>query len=90
MVTVLQSIPAIWRLRLYAVFVIVGVILGAVQVGTASLDNASQPDWLTVALVVYAYLGTALGFTAAVNVTPTANPASGNPPEDSAGTRRLP
>lgn len=29
-----------------------------------------QPDWLTVTLAVYAFLGTALGFTAAGN-TPT-------------------
>lgn len=82
MVSVLQNIPAVWRQRIYAVFVTIGVILGAIQVGIASLNAGGQPDWLTAALVVYAYLGTALGFTAAVNVTSASvpKPAPDNPP----------
>jgi protein-S-isoprenylcysteine O-methyltransferase Ste14 len=81
MVGVLQSIPAKLRQIIYGAFVTIGVLLGAIQVGNASINNGSQPDWLTAALVVYAYLGTALGFTAAVNVTSESlpRPAPDNP-----------
>lgn len=84
MVGVLQSIPAKLRQVIYGAFVTIGVLLGAIQVGIASLNSGGQPDWLTAALVVYAYLGTALGFTAAVNVTSASQPkpAPNNPPHN--------
>lgn len=65
----LTLIPAKVRLWLYIGFTAVGIFFGAIQVGFASLPGTAQPSWLTVALVVYAYLGTALGLTAASNVT---------------------
>lgn len=65
----LTLIPAQVRLYLYLGYTLIGVFFGAVQVGFASLPDTSQPSWLTVALVIYAYLGTALGLTAASNVT---------------------
>lgn len=58
-------LPAATRKRVYAVYALVGVVLGAVQV--AYLNLAGQPQWLTVALAVYGFLGTALGVTAAAN-----------------------
>ena len=59
-----QIIPAAYRLRAYQIFALVGVILGAVQVGYGAAD-AGQPVALTVALAVYAFIGGALGLTAA-------------------------
>lgn len=62
----LESYPAARRIGYYAAFVI-GLMLGAVQVGYAAAD-AEQPTWLTVALSVYAFLGAGLGLTAGQNV----------------------
>lgn len=59
-------LPARYRAVLYIVFAVVGVGFGATQVGY-SAANAGQPTWLTVALAVYAFVGTAFGFTAAAN-----------------------
>lgn len=54
----------------YAVFAVLGVALGAVQVGFLSAE-AGQPTWLTVALAVYGFLAGAFGFTTArANVDP--------------------
>lgn len=76
--SVLQSIPALWRQRIYISFAVVAVVLGAVQVGYAP----DQPHWLAVALNVLGYLGGALGVTAAANVTSVdrPKPAPDNPP----------
>lgn len=63
-------IPASYRKIAYAVFAVLGVIIGAVQVGYAAAE-AGQPVALTVVLAVYAFVGGALGFTAAQN-TPKA------------------
>lgn len=57
--------PAI-RSKVYAVYAILGLILGATQVGFAAAE-AGQPVWLTVALAVYAFVGGALGFVAQAN-----------------------
>lgn len=54
------------RSRLYLVSFLVGILLGAVQVGYQSAD-AGFPVWLKVALSVYAFLAGALGLTAAAN-----------------------
>lgn len=59
-------IPAGYRKRVYAVYAVIGVILGAVQVGFGAAE-AGQPDWLTVSLAVYAFLGGAVGVTAVQN-----------------------
>lgn len=54
------------RKRVYQAFWTLGAALGAVQVGFASVD-AGTPDGLKAALAVYAFLGGAVGFTAAQN-----------------------
>lgn len=60
------SFPAKVRAKIYWVYALLGVALGATQVGFATA-NAGQPVWLTVSLAVFAFLGTALGLTAASN-----------------------
>jgi hypothetical protein len=63
-------IPASVRGPIYMVFGVLGLGLGAAQVGFAAA-NSEQPVWLTVALAVYAFLGIGIGYTAASN-TPAA------------------
>ena len=58
--------PAHVRKVLYVIFAVVGLALGATQVGYSAAE-AGQPTWLTVALAVYAFVGTGLGFTASAN-----------------------
>lgn len=63
----LTYIPAAVRQYVYVGFGILGIVIGAIQ--TAFVAAAlGQPAWLTISLSVYAYLGIALGFTAASNV----------------------
>ena len=57
------------RLTIYLILAIIGLALGATQVGYASIE-AAQPDWLTIGLAVYAFLGGGLGFTAATHTGP--------------------
>lgn len=54
------------RKTLYTIYTLLGLALGAVQVGYASAD-AGTPTWLTVTLAVFAFVGAGLGFTAATN-----------------------
>lgn len=63
-------IPAKVRGVIYSIYAVVGLALGATQVGF-SAANESQPVALTVALAVFAFLGTGIGYTAASN-TPAA------------------
>ena len=58
------------RQVVYIVLSIIGLAVGAAQVGYASID-AGQPDWLTVALAVVPFLAAGLGFTAATHVRPS-------------------
>lgn len=60
------------RLTVYAVVATVTLIIGAIQVGYASLE-APQPDWLTVALAVVPFLAAGIGYTAATH-TPRSEP----------------
>lgn len=55
------------RKKIYAVYAIIGLALGSVQVGYSAAE-AGQPVWLTVALAVFAYVGGAVGFAAQSNV----------------------
>lgn len=57
--------PAI-RSKVYAFYAVLGLVLGATQVGFSAAE-AGQPVWLTVALAVYAFVGGALGFVAQAN-----------------------
>ena len=55
--------PAV-RTKLYLVYGILGTVLGAVQVGFATVE-APFPPWLKVTLAVFVFLGGAIGYTAA-------------------------
>jgi len=63
-------IPAAWRKIAYAVYALIGLALGAIQVGFSAAE-AAQPVWLTVALAVFAFVGAGLGLTAASNTPST-------------------
>lgn len=67
--TILDTYPGV-RWWVYVVFALIGLALGGTQVGYAAAD-AGQPTWLTVALAVFGFLGTAVGFTAASKVPTT-------------------
>lgn len=54
--------PALRR-KLYAVYGVIGFLLGSGVVGIAAAEQ-SQPTWLIVALAVYTYTGGAFGFGA--------------------------
>lgn len=60
-------LPAKWRGYVYTTYALVGVSLGGCQVGYVAGGDAT-PDWLTRALAVFAYVGVAIGATAAANV----------------------
>lgn len=57
-------IPPKVRGPLYTAFAFIGLGIGATQVGYAAAETG-QPVWLTVSLAVYAFVGGAIGFTAA-------------------------
>lgn len=54
------------RKKIYSAFWLVGLLLGAIQVGYAS-DEGADPDWIVPALAVYAFVGTGVGYTASQN-----------------------
>lgn len=55
------------RKVIYGVFAILGVVIGATQVGFAAIEGAGQPEWLTVTLAVYAFLSVPVGTLALTN-----------------------
>lgn len=57
------------RRLIYSVYVVAILVLGAFQVGFAASSAGVQPEWLTVALAVAAYLGVPIGGLAAVNTS---------------------
>jgi hypothetical protein len=58
------------RRLIYGVYVIGVVLLGAFQVAFASVQSwGGQPDWLTAALAVAAYLGIPVGGLALANTS---------------------
>lgn len=69
------TLPPQVRGPLYVAYGIIGVVIGAVQVGFASAE-LGQPMWLTVSLSVYAFLGAAFGLTAGSNTTTDDTPAA--------------
>lgn len=58
-----KYIPPHTRKPVYGTFAVVGVTIGAIQVGFAAADVAN-PTWLTVALAVFPFVAGAVGFTA--------------------------
>lgn len=59
-------IPAGARKTVYAVYALIGVALGGLQVGY-TIAETPQPTWVKVAVGVFAYVGVAIGATAASN-----------------------
>ena len=67
-------IPAAWRKPIYGAFAVVGVIIGAIQVGFAAAE-AGNPLWLNITLAVFPFLAGAVGFTASANTNNEPGPA---------------
>lgn len=55
------------RKAIYAIYVLAGIVFGATQVAFAAIEGAGQPEWLTVALAVYAFLSVPVGSLALSN-----------------------
>lgn len=64
----LENIPPNVRTGLYWTSFIVGIALGATLV---AYQGSEVPRWLEIASNVYAFVGSALGITAASNVSKT-------------------
>lgn len=56
------------RKIIYSAYVIAIVVIGAIQVGFAAI-SVGQPEWLTVALAVAAYLGVPVAGLAVANTS---------------------
>ena len=52
----------------YIIYAVVGMVLGATQVGFSAAEMG-QPVALTVALAVFAFIGTGFGLVAQGNIT---------------------
>ena len=55
------------RKRIYQIFLLLGLALGAIRVGYEAVDETT-PDLIKALLASYAFLGAGVGFTAASNV----------------------
>lgn len=66
-----QYIPARARRPIYGAFAVIGVVIGALQVGYAAVDVAN-PQWLLVTLAVFPFVAGAVGFTAQAATDATA------------------
>lgn len=56
------------RKLIYAIYFIAGLILGAIQAAFGAMTGTPiAPEWLTVALAVYGYLGIPVGVLAVAN-----------------------
>lgn len=51
----------------YAAYALIGLLIGSVQAAYSAIPDSTVPTFITASLAVYAYLGIALGFTAASN-----------------------
>ena len=71
------NIPPKVRNTLYLVSALVGLILGATQVGYQAAE-AGFPTWLKVALSVYAFVAGVLGLTASANTPSYADVVEGD------------
>lgn len=57
------------RQDVYTTYAAVGLLIGCVQAAIGAVSSGPMPDFLKAALAVYAFIGTAIGATAASNVT---------------------
>ena len=63
MVDMLRDIiPASWRKPIYAIYAVIGVVLGAIQIAIEP-----DPSWLVTSMTVYVFLGGAVGAVANSN-----------------------
>ncbi len=83
--TIVTSTTA--RRVIYGTFVVALIIIGGIQVAYSAVPGwGGQPDWLTAALAVGAYLGIPVGSLALANaprpapVVPEADPNGVEPP----------
>ena len=77
------------RRDVYTIYAGVGLLIGCVQAAIGAVSEGPTPDFLKAALAVYAFIGTAIGATAASNVTvPGADEAGGSPPRTTRRARR--
>ena len=67
-------IPAAFRKPLYGAFAVLGVVIGAIQVGFAAAE-AGNPLWLNITLAVFPFVAGAVGFTASANTNNEPGPA---------------
>lgn len=79
------ALPPKARATIYYVYAVLGVGLGATQVGFSAASQG-QPTWLTVALAVFAFVGTGFGLTAATNTTVSEPPVAIITPADADAT----
>lgn len=61
-------IPASFRKPLYGAFAVIGVIIGAIQVGFSAAE-VGNPLWLNITLAVFPFVAGAVGFTASANTS---------------------
>lgn len=66
---IFEGINPTIRKYFYYAYGLIGVAIGAIQVGYSAAE-LGQPTWLTVALAVFGFIGAAFGITAGQN-TPT-------------------
>lgn len=64
--SILTDVDPGLRKNIYRGFGVVGLSLGATQVGYSAAE-AGQPVWLTVALAVFGFVAGAVGYTAQSN-----------------------
>src|SRR5690625_6642153 len=65
-VHIFEGINPSTRKTAYYVYGLIGVAIGALQVGYSAAE-LGQPTWLTVALAVFSFIGAAFGITAGQN-----------------------
>ena len=71
-------IPAEWRKPIYAIYAIIGVILGSLQIA-----YEPDPSWLLTTSSIYLFIGGAIGALASSNtVTTKKADAEPEPTED--------
>lgn len=62
-------VPASQRRRVYAIFGLIGLIAGAVQIAFLAMDP-NLPLWLNITIAVYNFLALPMGALASSNATP--------------------
>src|SRR5699024_7638101 len=63
---IFEGINPTTRKTAYYVYGLIGVAIGAIQVGYSAAE-LGQPTWLTVALAVFSFIGAAFGITSGQN-----------------------